>query len=70
MTRHRKNVPIIKTCNGVIKIPVFKDILLKNPSILESFINPGIVRFAVIEVPEIEDLLYQVYVDAMNKNLL
>ena len=45
---------------GIIKIPLFKDVLVKNPSNcrLKSFINPGIVMIAVIEVPIIEDLLY------------
>ena len=49
---------------GIIKIPLFKDVLVKNPSNcrLESFINPGIVMIAVIEVPIIEDLLYFLHV--------
>ena len=43
---------------GIIKIPLFKDVLVKNPSNcrLESFINPGIVRIEVIEIPLIKDL--------------
>ena len=54
-------IPVIQfTYIGIIRIPVFKDVLVKNPSDceLESFINLGIVRIVVIEVPIIEDLLY------------
>ena len=47
---------------GIIKIPLFKDVLVKNPSNcrLKSFINPGIVMIAVIEVPII--LLFSSYI--------
>ena len=55
-------IPVIQfTYIGIIRIPVFKDVLVKNPSDcrLESFINLGILRIVVFEVPIIEDLLYQ-----------
>ena len=67
MTRSRKNIPIIEipiiefTYNGILKILVLRGCISKKIAVIEEwifFINPGIERITIIEVPIIEDLLY------------